>query len=359
MKVAKPTLLLDETKCKNNIKRMFEKAKTHNLEFRPHFKTHQSLDIGRWFRESGIKKITVSSLSMAAYFSKEWNDITVAFPVNINEIELINELAAQITLNICVENIESLFFLKAHLDYPINVFIKVDVGYHRTGVKAMNIKLIDSILTKVASCNNLDFVGFLGHSGHTYQCRSLQRINEIHNDSLDIMRSLASRYKEKYPNLIISLGDTPSCSIVDNFKGVDEIRPGNFVFYDLTQLKIGSNTIEQIAVAMVCPIVTIHPDRDEIVIYGGGVHFSKDSLRTKEGTIYGMVVEHEQNGWGSIIEGMYIKRLSQEHGIVAVPTRLLNKYSIGDCLIVLPVHACMTANAMKEYYNSGHSIYRL
>jgi len=33
---------------------------------------------------------------------------------------------------------------------------------------------------------------------------------------------------------------------------VDEIRPGNFVFYDLMQYRIGSCSVGQIAVAMAC-----------------------------------------------------------------------------------------------------------
>lgn len=46
---------------------MNSKANTHKAGFRPHFKTHQSLEIGSGFKETGIKKITVSSFTMAYY----------------------------------------------------------------------------------------------------------------------------------------------------------------------------------------------------------------------------------------------------------------------------------------------------
>ena len=73
---------------------MAGKAHANRLVFRPHFKTHQSHLIGQWFREEGVTKITASSLSMAAYFAEDgWDDITVAFPVNIREMDTINELA--------------------------------------------------------------------------------------------------------------------------------------------------------------------------------------------------------------------------------------------------------------------------
>ena len=83
--ITTPTLILDETKCKQNIANMYHKSQKHGVLLRPHFKTHQSLQVGRWFKEAGVSKIIVSSLQMASYFAPEWNDITVAFPVNVLE----------------------------------------------------------------------------------------------------------------------------------------------------------------------------------------------------------------------------------------------------------------------------------
>ena len=56
-------------KQRRNITFMADKAKKLNLIFRPHFKTHQSATIARWFREVGVKQIAVSSLAMAHYFT--------------------------------------------------------------------------------------------------------------------------------------------------------------------------------------------------------------------------------------------------------------------------------------------------
>mgnify|MGYP000052716053 CR=1 FL=1 len=354
--VTKPTLIIDKRKCRENINRMYNKAIYHNLEFRPHFKTHQSLEIGSWYRELGVDRITVSSVDMAKYFSKDWDNITIAFPVNILEVKSINALALKITVNLVVENIESVTFLSEHLISNVNIFLKIDIGYHRTGINPDDKKLMDEILKVIDSSQVLSFAGFLGHAGHTYKCRSNEGIKEIHNRSLKTMIGLKAHYKSNYPNLIASLGDTPSCSVADNFTGIDEIRPGNFVFYDLTQNKIGSNSISQIAVALACPIVAIHPSRSEIVIYGGGVHFSKDSLMDIEGQIFGRVVVKTKNAWGDIIAEMYVNRLSQEHGIVSVPKSEIRNYNIGDYLMILPVHSCMTANAMKSYLSTENRI---
>lgn len=346
-----PTLFLDPVRCKKNIEKMAAKANRNQLLFRPHFKTHQSLEIGRWFKEVGVSKITVSSLKMAAYFAQEWDDITVAFPTNILEIETINSLAEKIQLNLCVENIEVIEFLKTHLNAAVGVFLKIDVGYNRTGIAADHYSSIDLLLKKIEEAPALHFKGFLGHAGHSYQCRSKEAIEEIHQNSKQKILLLKEQYQKQYPDLVLSLGDTPSCSVSEDFKGIDEIRPGNFVFYDLTQNIIGSNALEEIAVAMACPIVAKHSDRNEIVIYGGGVHLSKDRVEDPEvGLLFGRIAEQNGKGWGSSVPKMFLKSLSQEHGIVSVPKEKMQEYAIGDFLWVLPVHSCMTADLMKQFH---------
>ncbi|MCH7524773.1 MAG: alanine racemase [Bacteroidetes bacterium] len=350
MKITKPTLLLDEYKCKKNIQNMFSRAQLHQVDLRPHFKTHQSLEIGQWFKEVGVNKITVSSLEMAIYFAEEWNDITVAFPVNILEIDTINPLAQKIQLNLLIESKETILFLNKHLKHKVNFFIKIDVGTNRTGIMPSKIGTIESILEVSHDSEKLEFIGFLGHAGHTYKSRSKTEVLEIHQKSKNVLVDLKAIFKAQYPNLILSYGDTPSCSLADDFSGIDEIRPGNFVFYDLMQHQIGACTINQITVAMSCPIVAIHKDRNEIVVYGGGIHFSKDSITDENDVaIYGKVVKQKENGWSDLVPETYIKSLSQEHGVVKVPDSEIDNYKIGDVLIVLPIHSCMTANLMKHY----------
>lgn len=121
----------------------------------------------------------------------------------------------------------------------------------------------------VAPDVNIKFEGFLTHAGHTYNARSKEEILQIHKDNLRMLKNIKERYIDRYPQLKISLGDTPSCSLADRFGVADEIRPGNFVFYDVTQLKIGSCDWYNIALAVKCPVVDINRHRNEAVIYGG------------------------------------------------------------------------------------------
>src|SRR5688572_22857181 len=133
--IIQPTLLLDSIRCKANIRRVAEKAMIQGFELRPHFKTHQSHTIGSWFRDEGISRITVSSVGMASFFAmNDWDDITIAFPVNIRQMTTINELCERIHLGLLVEDSSSADYLGKHLKGDADIWIKIDVGTHRTGI---------------------------------------------------------------------------------------------------------------------------------------------------------------------------------------------------------------------------------
>jgi len=350
---SKPSFLVDENKCRRNIATMIAKAKKHHLIFRPHFKTHHSIEIGRWFREMGTDKITVSSLDMALYFASDgWQDITVAFPVNWLEIDKINQLSAQINLNIIVESIETIEFLGQNLQNDTGVFIKIDTGYHRTGISVNNTSLISELINEIKNTSHLKLKGFLAHNGHTYKTSSIKEIEEIHLASLRELSKLKANFQDKRTPLIVSIGDTPGASTMNDFEGADELRPGNFVFYDLVQEQLGSCSYGDISVVMACPVVAKHLDRKSIIIYGGGVHLSKESLKMQDGKqIFGKVVYLKDNGWSDPVQDCYLSSISQEHGVITASDSFFNSINIGELIGVLPVHSCMTADLQNAYFN--------
>jgi len=350
-KIVSPTLLLNKDICLKNIRQMSEKAKANNIIFRPHFKTHQSAAIGDWFRKFNINKITVSSVQMAEYFARNnWKDITIAFPVNIREIEGINNLAEEIQLNLTVENLDSILFLEKKLKFQVKYYIKIDAGYHRTGIDVSNYKLINQILDVSKNSSKLHFAGFLSHFGNTYNAKNKDNINQIYSESINDLNILKNNYISDYPELILSIGDTPSCSVVTDFSWADEIRPGNFVFYDLMQHYLGSCDFDKIAVCLACPIVAIHAERNEIIIHGGAIHFSKEYITIDGLKIYGQLVFLTEKGWQKPDKNYYLTKLTQEHGTIIADMDLIQKLKIGELIGIIPVHSCLTANLMKGYY---------
>jgi len=346
-KIIQPELLLNAKIAQTNILEMKFKADKSKIIFRPHFKTHQSIEIGQWFRKAGVEKITVSSLRMAEYFSQDnWKDITVAFPVNLREIKLINDLAQKIKLNLLVESMDSVRFLSKHLKHKVYLYLKLDVGANRTGLKINDKIQIDRITQEISKSNKMIFEGLLTHSGHTYSAKRKSEILDIYYSSVEKMNQIRNSVSK---DLIISYGDTPSCSVVKKFDGIDEIRPGNFVFYDYMQYKLGVCPANKIGCVLAAPIVAKHKERNELIVYAGAVHLSKDFIIGNNEKIFGGVVEIKKAGWGKLLSDCSVKSISQEHGVVKVNKKYFEEFEIGSLIGIVPVHSCLTAHLMKHY----------
>lgn len=351
MYIIEPTLILDSAKCRKNIRSMLKKAAESEVSFRPHFKTHNSREIGRWFREEGVDKITVSSVKMAGYFADDgWNDITIALTFNILEIEKVKELLKTgKKINLTIDSPEIVETIKKNLNFEVSVFIKVDTGYNRTGILSDDIKKIEQTISVIKK-NGLKFAGFLTHSGHSYRAESKEDILDIYNDTVKKMDELKQIFIAGDPDLVISIGDTPTISIAGSLTGVDEIRPGNFVFYDLMQLALGSCVFDQIAVVFGTPVISKSFSRKEVVVYGGAVHLSKEFLPYGTGRRnYGQPVLLKPDGWGKLSEGSYISSASQEHSVIHADDKFFHSVSIGDVVGIVPVHSCLAANLAGSY----------
>ncbi len=346
--IIKPTLLLDEDKARINIHAMAEKARLSNVLFRPHFKTHQSKEIGRWFRDEGVQSITVSSVDMAEYFAADgWEDITIAFPVNIRQISQIQTLAKRVNLSLLVEDSETLKFLGGNLKSKINIWIKIDCGLHRTGIPYDSPEQVIELIQTTSKFPNIRIVGLLTHAGNTYIAHSKEEILLLHNETNRRLNQL--RNTLNIPELLLSIGDTPGCSLANCFTEVDEIRPGNFIFYDAEQWELGSCDASQIAITLACPVVSVHPNRDEVVLYGGAVHLSKETFVHSGKPSYGFQTEMNNTDWGPLLTDCSILRVSQEHGILAVPSHRIQSYHPGDIVLIVPAHSCLTAHLMRRY----------
>ncbi len=334
-------------------------AETHRVRLRPHFKTHQSAEIGSWFKSDSIDTITVSSVSMARYFAQYgWTDITIAFPFNPLEWQEMKQIADRCRLQITLSSPDAVNPLLKRVDIPLGAFIELDTGSHRTGFDPTDKTSLLSIIKRVEAHPYLHFAGLLFHNGQSYRCRGPQSISELHGEVMTTIRPLIREIKSVYPQAVVSAGDTPCCSVAKDWEDVDEIRPGNFLFYDLMQWQIGSCNLEDIALALACPVVSKHENRRTIVVYGGAVHLSKEKLTWKDREIFGLPVTVNEKGWEDPEMESYVSSISQEHGLIHASKSFYDAVRIGDCVGILPVHACLTSDVMKSYRltKTGHNI---
>lgn len=352
MDFKKPTLVLDEDRARRNIERMAGRARRFGVRFRPHFKTHQSRHVGRLFRRAGITAITVSSVDMAAYFAADgWTDILIAFPFNVREADELRGLSAGRSIGVLVESPAPLAAIARNAASPVDVWIKIDVGANRAGADWNDRDLLARICRETLKLPPLRLRGLLTHNGRTYLARTFGALVRTHSDAMRKMgrarRALAGL---GFPGLEISVGDTPASSRLDDFEGADEIRPGNFVLNDVTQVELGSCVERDIAAAVACPVVAVHPARDEAVIYGGAIHLSKDDVLTRKGQrIYGRIALPLGRGWGRMLPATALASISQEHGIIRTTPAGIRRIKAGEIVFVLPAHSCLTVDKFSEF----------
>ncbi|MFO8054401.1 MAG: alanine racemase [Bacteroidales bacterium] len=339
-----PVVVINEAIIRSNIRTMADKASRNQLKLRPHFKTHQSAEIGEWFREQGINSCAVSSFKMAGYFAQHgWDDIMIAFPAVPALTGEYEKMAGQLKLYLFVSHPAILPFLKT-IHTAVNIHIEIDTGHHRSGLDINDPAGISELVQEINKAGNLNFTGFSIHAGETYQLRNKRELEAIDQKNI----RLRERLKSLYPKACISYGDTPSLSQLNRFEAVEELRPGNFVFFDIMQYLLGSCRPREIALKVACPVVAVYPEREQIIVHGGAVHLSRESVIDPTGKqIYGLVEDPEKDN--TFLENTVVESLAQEHGVIKTTRDNMAKFSVGESLSIFPVHSCLTADMASSY----------
>jgi len=334
--IVRPTLLVDRRRALANLDLFAGRARAAGVRLRPHVKTHQSPAIGGWQREAGSPAITVSSLEMASYFAdRGWHDITLAMLVNPRERDAVATLAGHVTLGVIVDRPEAVPTLAG----PLRVWIEVDVGHGRTGVPWDAAARLRETAAAISAAPDLVYAGLLTHAGQSYSgCAAA--VFATTRQRMQHARQTIGGVGE------ISVGDTPGCFGESDWRGVDEVRPGNYVFCDLMQVQAGVCTGEQVACAVACPVVATYADR--MVVHGGAVHLAKERLEDARGPWYGELMTLDDAGFAALRRDRRVTGLSQEHGVIACCGQD-HELAPGDVVLVAPVHSCLTCEQFATY----------
>jgi D-serine deaminase-like pyridoxal phosphate-dependent protein len=297
--------------------------------------------------------ITVSTLAEAKAFSlRGFSDITYAVPVERGKFdEAIEILKSGVKLNLLTDDAETVNALDAaaaDAGLQFDVFVKIDCGYHRVGVEPHTTEAVE-IPRFLSDSENLNLAGILTHAGHSYNVRTKEEILEIARIERDSMVELAERLRSMSIEVpTVSIGSTPTMTQIDHFEGVDEIRPGNYIFFDNFQATLGSCSFEDTALTVLAAVTHRDLSRNKLVIDAGAIALSKDTgpRHLDPACGYGRVLDLDGNE-----TGLRVTELSQEHGqIVSGDAAAVNRFKVGDRLRVLANHSCLTA-AQHGHYN--------
>jgi D-serine deaminase-like pyridoxal phosphate-dependent protein len=343
-----PAFLVDRSIVEQNCVRMRAKALASGVAFRPHVKTHKTIEIGRMQHAGGTGPITVSTMAEAEFFADAgFRDITYGVPIAPEKLARAAALAARIErLNILIDSQAALRAVEefhAAQGVVFDLFLKVDCGYHRAGVDPND---PDSARLAIAISRSpaVHFQGLLTHAGHSYNVNGVDEIRRIAAEEMaSLTRFRALIAGEGLSEIVRSIGSTPTASVVDVFSDTDEVRPGNYVFFDAFQATLGSCARADVAVSVLSTVVGSYPERGEAIIDAGALAMSKDvspeHLDPNFG--YGLVCDVALRPLDARLVA-----LSQEHGKVKTSSPL----PVGTKVRVIPNHSCLTAAMFDRYH---------
>ncbi len=335
-----PVLLLDLDRLDANLAEMAARCRTLGVALRPHVKTHKCVEIAERQRALGARGITVSTLEEARTFADHgFDDITWAFPVILNRIDEVVQLARRIRFGVVVDSEEAVDAL-ALTGEPLVVWLKVDCGYHRAGVSPDDPRAL-TLPRRIARAAPLRFAGVLTHSGHAYAAPDRATRRRVAEDERRAVAELRARLAEEGLTGEGSVGSTPAMTVVENLAGVTEARPGNYAFYDGMQVGLGSCTAADCAVTVLASVVSAQPSARHAVIDAGALALSKDAGLS--GAEFGMGAIYDDYAAGTLRADARVTGLSQEHGIVSA------RLPVGVRVRVLPNHSCLTAACFDGY----------
>jgi D-serine deaminase-like pyridoxal phosphate-dependent protein len=345
-----PSLVVDRARVVRNVERMGTRIAALGARLRPHVKTHKAIEVGRMQQAAGMHGITVSTLAEARAFAAHgFDDITYAVPIEPGKFAAVAAIAAAGTrLAVITDDLDVPVPLAAEATsagVTMDVYVKVDCGYGRAGVDPRGATL-PALAQRIGDQRGLRFAGILAHAGHSYQARGAAKILEVARAERDVMVAAAARLAAAGIAVpTVSIGSTPTASHIDDLAGVHEVRTGNYCFYDVMQVAIGSCTADDVALSVLAAVV--HRDAHKLILDAGAIAMSKDAgITDPDGvTHYGRVVTLEGEDLG-----LRVTSLSQEHGWVPVAdARLRERLAVGTRVRVLANHSCLTAAQFAEY----------
>jgi D-serine deaminase-like pyridoxal phosphate-dependent protein len=344
-----PQVLVDLRRLTGNIEQMQAAASGAGLRLRPHAKTHKSPVVARMQIDRGAVGICCAKVGEAEVFAAAGvADIRLPYPVNPANRDRVVALMDRTRVSIVVDHpavAAGWADAMGRAGRTLDVLVKVDVGFHRCGVDPRAPGAL-GLIRQVASAPGLRLRGLLSHAGHGYHAHSEAELRQIAAAEAELL-ALVKDAAESAGVVIeeVSVGATPTARFSVSQSGLTEMRPGNYVYFDRTQVGLGAAAPSECALTVHATVVS-KPAADRIILDCGSKTLSSDAAR-------GFVAAP---GYGSVLasierdepdETLLVERLSEEHATVRVLTGRTT-LEPGDRVRVLPNHACVVSNLVDE-----------
>jgi D-serine deaminase-like pyridoxal phosphate-dependent protein len=229
-----PAILIDLDVMERNLSRVAQYAREHEIRLRPHTKTHKIPALGARQLALGAAGLTVAKSTEAEVMLRaNPQDLLIAYPViGAAKMERLMRLAGQTDVTVAIDNeaaARELSDAAASAGRQIGVLVEMDVGLRRVGVDAHAGVL--PLARVVAKSPGLQFRGITFYPGHIKGTgpESEKQLREVGELVLEALDKLAAAGLEAR---IVSGGSTPTLFQSHCVQGLNEIRPGTYIFND-------------------------------------------------------------------------------------------------------------------------------
>lgn len=326
-----PIVLADV--MQRNIDRMQGFAAERGLDVRPHVKTHKCVEIGRRQVEAGAVGITAGNVGEAEVFARAgFEDIFLAYPVwpSGTKGERIRGLAQTVRLRVGVDNLAAIDALADAMgEEPdrLQVVVEVDCGARRSGAPPA----AAGDLARAARDRGLVPVGVYTYPGHG-SAGPGSREPAAQDQEAALAAAVRSFGEVGITAEVVSAGSTPTVAFATS-NVITEVRPGEYVFCDLNNTRLGACEEDQIALFVAATVVSDWVP-DQVILDVGTKALGREG--------------GPERGYGGIAgKKAVLAKLNEYHGFLAVPGGE-SRPSVGTVVPVVPNHVCPVVNSFEE-----------
>ena len=341
-----PVPIVDMDRLAFNLDRMAAYATLHGLRLRPHVKTHKSPRIAAEQLRRGAIGMTCATLREAEVMAEVCDDILIAYPpVGAARLERLARLPQDVRVTVAADDAHALDALNvaARLGQrQFDVLVEADLGMHRVGVSSPERAV--AIAQHIDRASALNFAGMLFYPGHIRETVGEQgaALAQLGADSGGYVTALEAA---GLPPRIVSGGSTPAAWRMHEVPGVNEVRPGTYVYNDRTTAMIGACDWDDCALTVLATVVSVAV-KGQAVIDAGTKALGREPLRA-EGDGYGALLDHPE---------VVVSRMSEEHGILDL-SKTTWRPRLGDQVRVVPNHVCIVVHLFDEIIGvRGHAV---
>jgi D-serine deaminase-like pyridoxal phosphate-dependent protein len=343
-----PAVLVDASKLTRNLSRMQAAANAGGKRLRPHAKTHKSPRVAAMQIERGAVGICCAKLGEAEVMADEGiADIRLPYPLNPANADRVFALAQRVLLSFIVDDpavAGEWSELAVARGTKLDVLIKVDVGFHRCGIDPES-PAAPGTVRAIAEMPGLRFRGLLSHAGHGYAATSEKGAEAVAIAEARTLRDLASASGVACAE--ISVGATPTARFSVEQEGITELRPGNYAYFDRTQVALGAAAWDDCALTVLARVVS-RPAHDRVILDSGSKTLTNDGARGFVSTPgYGVVLRDIASADPDT--SLLVERLSEEHATVRV-VHGDTPLKTGDLARIIPNHSCVVSNLVDHVW---------